>query len=171
MNKSTGIKIPCQVKNEDSAIIFSRAICRLRERLGITQEAMARRLDMSTRGYCKWESGENKPRGKNLLKLLAMAPDDEMLSMLGMISGAQTPAPDDRAASEKRGGTMTPAQLELRGVAQMAHQGIDILYKLARQGDGYAEECLRSTLANINACSGRASQGPSPKPPARKGKI
>lgn len=41
-----------------------------RAKLGFTQEAVARRMDVSTRQLMKWEAGEAKPSIENLAKWL-----------------------------------------------------------------------------------------------------
>jgi len=49
----------------------------LQERLGETQEGMARRLGCTLGAWSKWVRGENTPRGIWMLQILALCPDEE----------------------------------------------------------------------------------------------
>ncbi len=67
-----------------STDLFVTAITGLRERLGFTQEQMARELGCTLRGYVSWERGERVPSGDWLLKMMRLAPDGETLAAFGL---------------------------------------------------------------------------------------
>jgi DNA-binding transcriptional regulator YiaG len=54
-----------------------RKIKALRKKLGLSQEALARRLDCSTAAVRKWESAENGMRPDKKIKLAAIAQSDK----------------------------------------------------------------------------------------------
>src|SRR6516164_7091284 len=59
------------------------AIRLLRSKLGESQEGMARRLGCSTSGYGKWERGVVAPRGRVMIKMLQLCPDQETRAAFG----------------------------------------------------------------------------------------
>lgn len=44
----------------------------IRKQLGLTQEKLARRLDVTTTTVARWELGMCGPNGRNMLKLLSL---------------------------------------------------------------------------------------------------
>lgn len=64
-----------------SEIVFNRQLLRLsRLRMGLTQEQLARKLDITMRAYQYWERGDGVPSGANLIRLseLLGVPTDEL---------------------------------------------------------------------------------------------
>ncbi len=53
-----------------------------RQKAGITQEAMAERLYMSTRSYCDLEGGKSGFSAATLILFLALQPDDELIKII-----------------------------------------------------------------------------------------
>lgn len=67
-----------------------------RQRAGMSQEALARQLDVSRQAVTKWESGQSAPSTENLFRLAELfhTPVDLLLSPEGTNSpGAETPTP------------------------------------------------------------------------------
>lgn len=73
-----------KVRVEISSVNIGAAIFALRERLGETQEGMARHLNCTLSGFRKWESGVAIPGGAYLIKMLQMCPDQETRSLFGI---------------------------------------------------------------------------------------
>jgi len=81
---------------EGAENILGRAILSLQERLGLTQEAMARKLDVSLRGYTQWIRGERDPGGKWIVKILQLWHDEKTLGSFGIHNSEWAePAPAD----------------------------------------------------------------------------
>jgi hypothetical protein len=78
----------CQVKNVAEVKIISSAILSLQQKLGQTQEAMARQLGCTLGAYSKWVRGERTPNGRWLLGLLALCPDNESRRAFGLEFGS-----------------------------------------------------------------------------------
>ena len=130
----------------------------LREILGETQEAMARRLDVSLSGYKFWESGDRTPRGKSLEKLLALCPDAPSRGMLVGLEPAvgQTPA----ARGPKRGPLSRDESARLRARAT-ALTAIHILFELAEKGSDAAHQELLALADRATKRAGDLSQSKS----------
>lgn len=47
---------------------------RIRKRLGLTQEAMARRVGVALRTFTRWDTGETQPREPALRLMRSLAP-------------------------------------------------------------------------------------------------
>jgi transcriptional regulator with XRE-family HTH domain len=60
---------------EISTTFLADNISRLRTRLGLSQEGLARKLGCPLRSYQRWEKGESEPGGTWLLKMLRVAAD------------------------------------------------------------------------------------------------
>lgn len=115
------------------------AIKALRHALGETQEGMARRLGLSFSGWRKWEYGQTTPRGKWLLKLVALCPDAETRALFGLdsheqgINASGNPPPKPRGREEAD-------RLRARKTAEEA---IHTLFDLARAGSAAARRELK----------------------------
>jgi transcriptional regulator with XRE-family HTH domain len=71
-------------KLEISTGIIPEALKALRGRLGLTFEAMARRIGCSNSAYFQWESGRRTPSGDWLLIMMRLCPDAESLAAFGI---------------------------------------------------------------------------------------
>jgi transcriptional regulator with XRE-family HTH domain len=139
------------------------AIRALQERLGLTQEAMARRLGCTLGGYGKWIRGQRIPQGQWMLKLLALCDDEETRELFRAAGGEVAPrgqasplAPKarakfrydiDRTGTEK-GGHLPPRneqEEELLRLYSDAATGINLLYEAAAAGSKGA----RTVLADL----------------------
>lgn len=69
---------------ETSAVNVGTAIRSLRDKIGETQEGMARLLGCTLSGFRKWESGVSLPGGGFLIRMLQMCPDAASLASFGV---------------------------------------------------------------------------------------
>jgi len=60
-----------------STTFLTSAILSLRQKLGTTQEEMARQIGCTLAAYQRWETGKRTPRGDWMLKILVLCPDEE----------------------------------------------------------------------------------------------
>jgi transcriptional regulator with XRE-family HTH domain len=63
-----------------STTFLTSAILSLRQKLGTTQEEMARQIGCTLAAYQRWETGKRTPRGDWMLKILVLCPDEETRS-------------------------------------------------------------------------------------------
>lgn len=111
---------------------------------------MARKLGVSLRGYTQWERGETYPRGKRLLQLLALCPDDQTRqSLFGLRPEALSP-PRPRPMGRKP----TSEQEDLLRHYNDAVTGINLLYEAADAGHEGARRELEYLADLINKRAG-----------------
>jgi transcriptional regulator with XRE-family HTH domain len=148
-----------KAKLEEKQTSLSRAIRRLREALGLTQEGMARRLDCTLSGYIQWEKGRRVPGGEWLLKLMALCPDAETRGLFEEQVNAfrATPAAASMAmVTPVRAGSTTPAQR--RQARALCREAIDILFELGEAGYRPADQKLRQFADELNRVAGDFSR-------------
>jgi len=83
-----------------TASSIGSAIHRLRVGLGLTQEQMARRLEVTVSAYWRWETGRRVPSGDWLLKIMRLCPHAESLASFGIDireKGVYTDTPSKQA--------------------------------------------------------------------------
>jgi transcriptional regulator with XRE-family HTH domain len=133
-------------------MLLAEAIRLLRSKLGESQEGMARRLGCSTSGYAKWERGVVAPRGKVMIKMLQMCPDEESRAAFG--SPAVARPGDTKApvflAQMKTAVYRTEVETELLDNAYSAKKVLDELLEAARSGDQKARQLLRDTKDRLS---------------------
>ena len=64
--------------------IFAEAVRRLRAVRGISQDGLARLLDVSKGAIQLWEAGDTDPGGGHLIKMLQLCPDADSLRAFGI---------------------------------------------------------------------------------------
>jgi len=82
---------------------FSGAILSLRQRLGKTQEGMARLLGCNLRAYQRWERGTNAPRAQWLVKIQSLCPDEETRRLFAAAPAAAAREPERRPPAKMSG--------------------------------------------------------------------
>jgi len=113
---------------------------------------MARVIGAPEGTYQSWKSG-TRPGGQYLAKILAICPDEETRAMFGapLATGLQAtrlePRPRQPSPEETR------ALLILR-MRNLAVEGIEMLYEMARAGNNAALEQLRSIGAQVVRIAG-----------------
>lgn len=137
-----------------------QAIRTLRENLGESQEAMARKVGCTLAAYQSWELGRRSPRGEWLLKLLALCPDDETRALFGLTpseSHADTPSGKMRFRKSEGDPQIVMAR-------EMAHNAVEILFELACGGSRAAAEQLGAFADRLSKRAGDLSRaGPRQK--------
>lgn len=131
---------------------FPAGLKALRDKLGLTQEALAKRLGASVGTYRKWEGGDFNPSGPWLIKILEACPDDETRALFGappapVVSLAAHLPTDSQEPLPTRSGLMK----HYRNVCVV---GIELLYDLARGGSDRAREHLHSIAEVVSRVVG-----------------
>ncbi len=134
---------------------FSEAIRVLRERLGESQEGMARRLECTFAGYQSWELGRRNPGGKWLVKLLALCPDSSTRMLFGL---GRTPPGPEPASQKAPSPKIIEADTGAARARELAHHAIEILFELAHEGSLAAREELWNFADRLNRRAGDLSR-------------
>ena len=133
---------------------FVSALKHLRERLGETsQGGMARRLGEPEKTYQNWEKGIARPGGQSLVGILALCPDEETRAMFGAPAAIGVQAARAEASPRQPSPEETRALLILR-MRNLAVEGIEMLYEMARAGNNAALEHLRTVAAQVVRIAG-----------------
>ncbi len=114
--------------------IISDAIKSLRDRLGETQEGMARRLGCPLSSYVRWEKGRSEPGGMWVLAMLSLCPDADCLRAFGL------------AAQPLKSPILSLKSLGARGLGEPVK-------KDGRQGVDFDLGQCRTALAIIADCA------------------
>ena len=86
---------------------IGQRIAQKRDRLGMSQEALAERLGVSRQAVSKWESGASVPDTENVVALSRL-----FGVSVGWLLGVEEP-PEADAAPAETGGGLTEAQLKM----------------------------------------------------------
>ncbi len=154
-----------RVKLRETQPGLSTAIRALRERLGETQEGLARRLGCTLSGYIQWEKGRRVPGGDWLLRLMALCPDEEtrdFFASQGEAVRKQVPAVPSRVRKIIPASSTTPQQR--RQARALAREAIDILYEIGQAGFRPADQKLKYFADELSRVAGDFSRAfPRPK--------
>lgn len=85
-------------RQEKAAVPAGELIARRRKELGLSQEALAEKLDVSRQAVAKWETGQTLPTAERLAelcRLLEVSPAE----LLGFSAQEETPAPTKKKRS------------------------------------------------------------------------
>lgn len=150
--------MPVKRKTKLKQAPLAGGIRALRDILGETQEAMARRLGVSLSGYKFWESGDRTPRGRSLEKLLALCPDTQSRRALFGIetAGGEVPA----APGPRRGPLSRDESARLRARSTVL-TALGILFELAEKGSHAAHQELLALADRASKRAGDLSQSKS----------
>lgn len=153
------------VKLRETQPGLATAIRTLRERLGDTQEGMARRLGCTLSGYIQWEKGRRIPGGDWLLRLMALCPDEETRNLFespGELVRKPAPIFPSRVRNATPASSTTPQQR--REARAMAREAIDILYEIGQAGFRPADQKLKYFADELSRVAGDFSRAfPRPK--------
>ena len=126
-------------KRRDALAASREAINELRRELGLSQEALARKIGVSLSTVSRWEQGLMAPRGAAIISLAELAPDDESLAKLGIPR-----RPNVRGKS---------------GPEQWAHLAVEIIFQ-------EAPEAVKAKLIDVlEEWAGKYGHPPSPMKP------
>jgi transcriptional regulator with XRE-family HTH domain len=140
-----------------AVVDFPAGLKTMRERLGLTQEAMALRLGASVGTYRKWEAGSFNPSGPWLVKILEACPDDQTRALLGA-----PPPPKPNHTVPPPANPQEPP-LPTRGTLMVRYrnvciEGIELLYDLARGGSNVARDHLHSIAEVVTRMVGNLTR-------------
>jgi transcriptional regulator with XRE-family HTH domain len=159
----------------NTAGLIGRGITTLRGRFGLTQPQFAARFGFNLSSLQKWERGRHPPRGDQLLRILALCPDDECRRMFDVdaevehielkIQKARIPLFESRvsgrpvtdqsqARAELQQKKFTPEQEERMRRLSDAMLGLQLIYEAAEAGSGAADELLAYLQDQLNARGG-----------------
>ena len=147
-------------------LTFFEALKALRERLGKKQQEMADLLGVTVKGYQNWEYGVNTPRGKSLLNILELCPDDETRALFE--EEGMTKTYDQQARTGDSATKPDPLTVARRGNRDMLLAAINTIYAFSESGDKEAEMALKKLTTDAVLISGKL-QHDIPEKPMRKG--
>ncbi len=143
-------------KLKEKPATLARAISRLRQALGLTQETMARRLGCTLSGYIQWEKGRRVPGGEWLLKLMALCPDAETRGFFEeQVDAFRAIHPGASAAARPAAtpaSSTTPAQR--RQARAICREAVDILFELGEAGYRPADKKLQQFADELSRVAG-----------------
>lgn len=148
--------------------IFSHALIALQDRLGETQEGMARRIGCTLGAYVKWRRGERQPSAKWLIKIVNVCPDLQSLQDFGFNIPPTTrtdsyPTRPEETLSSKEHIARGKEKL-MREKGKKDREFAELIRKLqeinagVQEGNRYAMEQLRAISQYISHGAGIATE-------------
>jgi len=131
------------------------AFATFRQRIGKSQEGLARELGCSSGTVSRWERGKRTPGGKWFQKLLALWPEEAqgLLTFKSEISNLQSPAPA-KAMARKLPAPRNEEQEELLRLYSDASRGLELLWEAAMAGSGAAKNLLANFADKLTTRGG-----------------
>jgi len=123
------------------------ALAVLRERSRKSQAQLAAELGCSVGTVSRWERGERSPRGKWLLRVLGLYPDDETRALFGLSTPEAKPLQRPQRTNLQQ--PVIDKDADLARYFNDGMEGLNLLYEAAAAGVSGAREVLKAEAERL----------------------